>query len=84
MKVKVPKKSPKSHEARQAEVHHIEHQLQELSLPHEYLDRVRQALRDFAETGQGYTFTQKMPPVAMHVLLSTQAHITSHIRVSRL
>ena len=77
-------KHPKSREARLAETQNIEAQLADLSLPHEYLVRERQALHDFVETGHGETFTQKMPPVAMHVLLSTQAHITSHIRVSRL
>lgn len=78
-------KHPKSPAARAAEVHHLTSQLTEVGLPDEVTAPIVEAMRDFAETGQGFSTTVRVPgtPLAIVCLLSNQAHIVSHIRVTR-
>ena len=76
---------PKTPETRQAEVRQLTQQLEEVGLPEEVLRPVHAALADFAASGQGYTHTVKVPgtPIVLHCLLSNQAHVVSHIRITR-
>ena len=78
-------KHPKSPEARAAEVRHLTSQLHEVGLPDEVTRPVMEAMRDFEETGQGYSQVVPVPgtPIRLVCLLSNQAHITSHIRITR-
>lgn len=78
-------KHPKSPEARRAEVDAILAQLNPLQIPESVRDSIASTLNDFARTGQSYS--AKVPiqdtPVAIVYLLSNQAHVTSHVRITK-
>lgn len=76
---------PKTPEARAAEVRHLTDQLRSTGLPDEVTGPVIEDMQDFSKTGQGFSKTVRVPgtPLAVVCLLSNQAHITSHIRITR-
>lgn len=78
-------KHPKTPEARAAEVQHLADQLRSTGLPDEVTDPIVNDMHDFAETGQGFSRTVRVPGTRLAVvcLLSNQAHVTSHIRITR-
>lgn len=77
-------KTPKSPEARLAEVAQLNDQLGGVGMPEECLRPVRAALEDFARTGQGFSGTIAAPDtqVVFVCMFSTQAHICSTIRIT--
>lgn len=78
-------KHPKTPDARAAEARQLTDQLQGVGLPEEVTRPVVRDLEAFAATGQGVTRTVRVPgtPIDVHVLLSNQAHVASHIRIAR-
>lgn len=78
-------KHPKTPEARAAEVRHLASQLAEVGLPEEVTRPVTEAMRAFQESGQGFSESVRVEgtPLVLVCLLSNQAHITSHIRITR-
>lgn len=76
---------PKTPEARTAEVQHLADQLCTIGLPDEVTAPIVSDMQEFARTGQGFSKTVRVPgtPLAIVCLLSNQAHITSHIRITR-
>lgn len=87
MKKARKEKAVKTAEARAAEALLIESQLSSFGFPaDEVLDAPRAALRAFAADGVGSTTMQRLPALGVSVmlLLSTQPHVTSYARVSKL
>jgi len=78
-------KHPKAAEAREAEVQQLTNQLRGVGLPDEVTDPVVRDMQDFARTGQGFSKTVRVPGsrIAIVCLLSNQAHVTSHIRITK-
>lgn len=78
-------KHPKSPDARRTEVMHLADQLEGVGLPDEVSRPIVADMQRFAETGEGFSRTYTVPgtPIAIVCLLSNQAHITSHIRITR-
>jgi aspartate/methionine/tyrosine aminotransferase len=78
-------KPPKTAAAREAEVQHLTSQLRDVGLPDEVTAPIIDDMRDFATTGQGFSKTVRVPGsrIAIVCLLSTQAHIASHIRITQ-
>lgn len=77
---------PKTPEARATEVQRLADQLQTVGLPDEVTAPIVRDMQDFARTGQGFSKTVRVPgtPLAVVCLLSNQAHITSHIRITKM
>ena len=80
----MPAKTPKTPEARLAEVVQLNRQLGGVGMPDECLQPVRAALADFARTGQGFSGTLAAPDtqIVFVCVFSTQAHICSTIRIT--
>jgi len=76
----------KDREARAAEAEMIRGQLDDLGFPAYDADPLHKALRDFADLGYGTTEKHSFPHLGVSVTLqlSTQPHIVSYARVSRL
>lgn len=76
---------PKTPEARAAEVQRLTDQLRAVGLPDEVTDPIVRDMQDFERTGHGFSGTVRVPGgrLAIVCLLSNQAHITSHIRITR-
>lgn len=79
-------KISKNEEARAREAEMIRSQLDDLGLPEAEVREVNAALDAFARDGVGITRTWKVPGfgVAITLLLSTQPHIISYAKLSRL
>lgn len=77
---------PKTPETRQQEARLIREKLGEMGFVDEALGDVDRALDDFAARGWGSTATHTFPElgVAVVLLLSVQAHVTSYARVRAL
>lgn len=79
------KRPPKSEDVRRRETDLIRAQLDELGFPEESLEDIGRALQEFSARGYGVTKTYRFADLGVTVtlLLSTQPHITSYARVSR-
>lgn len=78
-------KHPKTPEARAEEVRHLTDQLRGVGLPDEVTQPIVHDMEHFARTGQGFSRVVRVPgtPLAIVCLLSGQAHVASHIRITR-
>lgn len=76
---------PKTREVRAQEVAHLTDQLRGVGLPDEVTEPIVACMLDFQETGHGFSRSVRVPgsPLCIKCLLSNQAHITSHIRITR-
>lgn len=79
-------KATKTPDAKKREAEMIQDQLDHLGFPAETLTPIRKALSDFVDQGWGSTQTHRMPDLGVKVtlLLSTQPHVVSYARVSKL
>lgn len=77
--------APKSPEVRAREARALSEQLEEQPLPDEVRAPILDALREFAANGVGFTRVVRIPgtPLVVDCIVSTQAHIVSHIRIGR-
>lgn len=75
--------APKPADQRREEAARLASQLVAVGLPLQDLSPVLDKLRAFANEGVGASGTVPAAGFAVHYLLSTQAHVTSFVRIAK-